>query len=59
MANLKSLWEKSIKQEIKEIRKHRFYIKKRLGYDIGLEAAAKDWVDKYAASFRSNWNQNK
>jgi hypothetical protein len=48
-------WQKSIKMEIEEIQKHRRRESKRVGYDIGSHAAALDWIEKYAADFRTAW----
>ncbi len=39
--------------QMKEIEKHRWIESQKQGHDIGAEAAAKDWRQKYAALYRN------
>jgi len=42
-------------KQIEEIQKHRWLESERVGYDVGMQWAAEDWVYKYAEAFRMNW----
>ena len=44
-----------LETQILEIMKYKWIRSEELGYDIGAERAAQEWVDKYAASFSSFW----
>jgi len=38
--------------ETAEIERHKYFLSERLGYDVGFQAAAGDWLDRHAAEFR-------
>ncbi len=40
--------------QVIEINKHRWIESEKVGYDVGEEWAATDWVSKYAKSFRES-----
>ena len=40
-----------------EIKKYRLSESEKAGYDIGSQAAAMNWVEKYGADFREHWEQ--
>jgi len=42
-------------KQIEEIQKHRWIESERLGYDVGIQWAAEDWICKYAEAFRAQW----
>ena len=42
-------------QQLREIERHKYLVSQRLGYDIGAEAAAKDWIENHAAAWREWW----
>ena len=44
-------------RQLKEIERHKYLVSQQLGYDIGAEAAAKDWVDHHAAAWRAWWEE--
>jgi hypothetical protein len=46
------LGEKFTPAELRAIELHKYYLSERSGFDIGLEAAASDWLEHYALQFR-------
>ncbi len=38
--------------EQREIERHKYFMSKTAGYDVGFEAAYQDWMDNYADSYR-------
>lgn len=38
--------------EMREIERHKYFLSERAGYDIGFEAAASDWIERYGLLFR-------
>lgn len=50
-------WEKRYKflcDEVQEMKKHAWIESEKAGHDVGAEAM-RDWVYKYAAAFRKEW----
>ena len=45
------------RKQLREIERHKYLTSKELGYDMGWEAAALDWIEKYAASWRDWWER--
>lgn len=45
-----------IKDEIEEMQKHAWIESEKAGQDVG-ERAKREWVSKYAAQFRENWEK--
>ena len=45
-----------IKDEIEEMQKHAWIESEKAGQDVG-EQARREWVSKYAAQFRENWEK--
>ena len=43
------------KLQLAEIEVHKYHVSQKTGYDIGFEAASRDWVEKYAAKWREWW----
>ena len=41
--------------QLKEIEKHKYLLSQKLGYDVGWEYAAQDWVASHAADWREWW----
>lgn len=37
-----------------EIERHKYFMSERLGYDVGFDVAAQDWLDGHAAEFRQS-----
>ncbi|MBI1319764.1 MAG: hypothetical protein GC168_12565 [Candidatus Hydrogenedens sp.] len=35
-----------------QIERHKYYMSQRLGYDVGMEAAKRDWLSNHAATWR-------
>jgi exonuclease VII small subunit len=44
-------------RQLVEIERHKYFMSQREGRDIGWEAAAKDWIAKYAAPWREWWEE--
>ncbi len=42
-------------KQLKEIERHKYIVSQKLGYDIGWERAATDWIASYAAEWRAWW----
>jgi len=45
--------------QAEEIQKHRWIESKKAGCDVGELWAARDWIRKYAKTFRENWNKTR
>jgi len=43
--------------EVAEIQKYRWIQSEKAGYDIGQDRAAMEWIAKYAAKFREQWER--
>ena len=39
-------------QEIDEIRRHKYFLSEKAGFDVGWENAEQDWESKHAEQFR-------
>ncbi len=48
-----------IQAQIQEILKYKYLESEKLGYDIGELRAGIEWVKKYAASFKKNWENER
>lgn len=46
-----------LKDEKAEMEKHKWIESEKHGYDLG-NTAVKDWIDKYAATYRAWWEEN-
>ncbi len=44
-------------EEVAEIERHKYFLSEKTGYDVGWEAAEKDWEAKYATDFRAAQNR--
>jgi hypothetical protein len=44
--------------QVKEIERHKYFLSMQIGYDVGWEPAALDWVQKYAAAWREWWEHH-
>ena len=44
-------------QQADEIERHKYFLSQKQGFDVGREAAAVDWVAKYAAKWRQWWEE--
>lgn len=44
-------------EQLKEIERHKYFLSQRLGYDVGWEVAAKDWIENHAAAWREWWEE--
>ena len=44
-------------EQLREIERHKYFLSQRLGYDVGWEVAAKDWIEKHAAAWREWWEK--
>ena len=42
-------------RQLEEIERHKFLVSQGAGYDVGWEKAAKDWIERHAASWRMWW----
>lgn len=42
-------------QQIREIERHKYLVSQKLGYDVGAETAATDWIEHHAAAWREWW----
>ena len=42
-------------EQLRQIERHKYLVSQKLGYDIGWEAAAQDWIDHHAATWRAWW----
>ena len=40
-------------EEVAEIERHKYFLSEKVGYDVGWEAAERDWQANYAADFRA------
>ena len=40
------------REEVAEIERHKYFLSEKAGYDVGWEAAEKDWDEHHAAQFR-------
>ncbi len=49
----------TFQEQIRKIQKHRWIESKKVGYDVGEEWAAKDWVRKYAGKYRKGCDYEK
>ena len=38
--------------EVREIERHKYFLSEQVGRDIGFEAAANDWLQRYGLQFR-------
>jgi hypothetical protein len=44
-------------RQMNEIERHKYFLSERYGRDVGWEAAARDWVEKYAGKWREWWEE--
>ena len=44
-------------RQLCEIERHKYFLSQKLGYDVGWEPAAKDWIENYAAAWRAWWEE--
>lgn len=44
--------------EIRDIERHKYFLSQQRGYDVGFEAAARDWLDHHAEEFRERRQQH-
>jgi hypothetical protein len=51
-----SNWEKIHRLQIKEILKHKWIESEKAGIDLGDQAVI-EWIEKYAADFRTHWEK--
>jgi hypothetical protein len=55
--------EETIKAEIEEIEKYKWYLGERIGHDPLLDKSmneiCKEWIQQNARGFRENWEKNK
>ena len=42
-------------RQLEEIERHKFLVSQQLGYDIGWEQAAMDWIERHASDWRQWW----
>lgn len=40
--------------ERREIERHKYFMSKAAGYDVGFEAACEDWMDNYADAYHQD-----
>lgn len=52
----KNEYDKFIKDQLEEMKKHKWIESEKVGYDLGQDAIM-DWVEKYAAAFRFEWHE--
>jgi hypothetical protein len=55
--------EETIKAEIVEIEKYKWYLGERLGHDPlndrSMNEICKEWIEQHALAFRKHWEQEK
>ena len=55
--------EETLKAEIDEIEKYKWYLGERLGHDPlndrSMNDICKEWIEKHALAFRQHWEQEK
>ena len=44
-------------RQTEEIERHKYFLSQRLGYDVGEERAAMDWVHHHAENWRNWWEE--
>lgn len=55
-----SLWRKEKmrvdgQRQLQEIEQHKYVLSQQLGYDVGWEQAATDWIEHHAGAWRRWW----
>ena len=55
--------EETIKAEINEIEKYKWYLGERIGHDPlndrSMNDICKEWIEKHAMAFRKHWEEEK
>lgn len=54
----KKLFKEYIKAQIEAIEKYKWLESEKVGYDIGRNKAAYEWIKNYSKNFRDFWFQN-
>ena len=44
-------------RQLREIERHKYVLSEKLGHDVGWEAAARDWSENFAATWRAWWEE--
>jgi hypothetical protein len=45
-------WDSLTPAEQREIDRHKYFLSEKQGFDVGLEAAARDWLTRHAEDFQ-------
>ena len=48
---------RDLQAQLREIERHKYFLSKTAGHDVGWEAAAKDWIGSHAGAWREWWEK--